>query len=473
MPRKKKQNPVELRIESIAFEGVGIARRNDKVHFVKYAVPGDLVKAVVTRKKKSFNQAQLLEILEESPDRIEPRCKYFGTCGGCSWQNLPYEVQLKWKSIHVKDAFERIGKIIPSEYLPALRSDREFNYRNKMEFSFSANRWLTQSEINSGEKIDDKHFALGLHVPGRYDKVLDIEECHIHDERCNPYLAEIRKKAYELEISAWNTNNNSGFLRELGLRYTKLENGFMVILVTNKVVEENEKKFIEWFGDEFSRNNEIITAIHAINSTNSPVKIESREVLKGEGFIFENILGVKFRISPFSFFQTNSYQLDKFIGKILEFAGLKSHKTIWDLYCGTGSISLPAAKVCGKVIGVELVESSISDAKQNAELNNISNTEFHAADLHAKEIPDLLERLDKPDKIIIDPPRMGMHKNLVEHLLKIEAPEIIYVSCNPSTQARDCGLLSEKYSVEKVMPVDMFPQTYHVEAIAKLVLKNN
>lgn len=469
--KKKIQQIVELEIESIGFEGVAIGRADEIVHFVKYAVPGDKLKAQVFKKKKSFRHCRIVEIYEESKQREKPVCKFFGQCGGCSWQNIKYDEQLRWKKQHVKDALERIGKIEYGELEDTLPAKQIFNYRNKMDFSFGASRWLTADEVTSEGDIAQKDFALGLHVPGRFDKVIDIDVCHIQSEFGNEILETVRKKALELEVKAYNLRSHEGFLRELILRRGIKYNQFMVILVTNIPKEPNENEFLEWYEKEFLVDDRINSGYHSINSTKSPVNIDKLNHLKGNEYITEAILDIDYKISPYSFFQTNPFQLDEFISKILEYADIKDDETVWDLYCGTGSITLPASKNAKKVIGIELVESSIKDARENAKINGVNNVDFYCSDLHEKGIPDLLSKLDRPDTVILDPPRAGIHKNLLNHILEIAPKKVVYVSCNPSTQARDCQILDEKYKLVKIMPVDMFPQTYHIESIALLELK--
>jgi 23S rRNA (uracil1939-C5)-methyltransferase len=474
MSRKKKDKPVlELEIESIAFEGLAVARKDNLVYFVKHAVPGDIVKVRALRKRKGYVQTQLLEVIKKSDLRIEPKCRYYGVCGGCSWQNLSYEEQLSWKKRHVKDAFERIGKVEYGNLYDVLPSPKVFNYRNKMEFSFGASRWLEDKEIAEDGEIINKDFAFGLHIPGRYDKILDIEECHIQPEEGNEILNVFRSKALSLGLTAYRQKEHTGFLRNLVMRTSESYHKMMLILITQSPSSDNEKHYIEWFLNEVPVLFPFVSSlIHAVNDTFSPVAAGEIKEVVGDGYLKEQILDVEFKISPFSFFQTNSRQLNQFIGKIIDTASLSSDSTVWDLYCGTGSITLPVAKRVKKVLGFEMVESSIADAKANAEFNAISNAGFHTLDLHSKDISEMLDSYEKPDMIFIDPPRAGMHKNLINLLLSLDVPEIVYVSCNPSTQARDCAVLAEKYDIKSLQPVDMFPHTYHIENIALLKLKN-
>jgi len=471
--RRNKEKPIiELEIEAIGFEGVAIARKENLVYFVKHAVPGDIVKVRALRKRSNHVQTQLLEVIRPSELRIDPICRHYGVCGGCSWQNLTYSQQLQWKTQHVKDAFDRIGKIEYKKLLPILGSPKQFNYRNKMEFSFGASRWLEEFEINSIDEIESKNFALGLHIPGRYDKILSIDKCHLHLELCNQILDAVRNKSISLNLSAYHQRLHTGFLRNLVFRTSDEYSQLMTILITKSPEIEDENELIEWLFNDFQKEfPQITTIIHAVNDTVSPVaKGEISEII-GTPYITERVMDVDFRISPFSFFQTNSGQLSQFIGRILETAELNENHIVWDLYCGTGSITLPAARKVRKITGIELVESSIIDAKQNTQLNDINYAEFICSDLHTKDIPELLNKLEKPDLVFIDPPRAGMHKNLINHLLTLSIPRMVYVSCNPATQARDCSLLSEKYELSSLQPVDMFPQTYHVENIALLNLK--
>lgn len=471
MSKKRKGMRVELEIESIGAEGVGIAKPNGKAHFVKYAVPGDTIIAEITREKSKFAEARLIEVLKPGESRVEPPCGYFGVCGGCSWQSLAYAAQLEWKRKQVGDSFERIAKIPVAELLPAMGSALEYGYRNKMEFSFSAQRWLTSDEIASGEDFN-RDFALGLHVPGRFDKVLDLNYCLLHPERANEILRSVRQKALELGLSAYHSREHTGFLRNLLIRSGSNYSEFMVALIAQSPRLPEEDEFIEWLAGGFAEQfPEAKSIFLATNDTVSPVAVGYLKLLKGEEIIIEKILGVDFQISPFSFFQTNSRQLDPFVGKIIEFSDLAPGETLWDLYCGAGSITLPASRAVSRAFGVELSESSIADARLNAQRNSITNAEFHRADLHDKQMPELLRSLPAPDVVIIDPPRAGMHENLTRTLLEAAPPRITYVSCNPATQARDCAILAEKYDVGKVMPVDMFPQTHHVESIAQLFRK--
>jgi len=469
MSNRKNKPVIELEIESIGFEGVAVAKLEGKVHFVKGAIPGDLVKVQIKKNKKSYVECHLLEVITPSEKRITARCEHFGTCGGCSWQNLGYADQLYWKKTHVIDALKRLGKIEDVIVHNVMPSAQEFNYRNKMDFSFSASRWLSEDEIKAETDIEDKTFAFGLHIPGRYDKVLNINTCHIQSEFGNRLIKSTRNLTTKFALDCYNTHTHEGFLRSLIVRNSIKKNENMAILVTNKITNDSQIEFIKEF-TAAAKADGATSIFHAINWTVNPVQVNEITLLDGADHIMDEILGINYKISPFSFFQTNSTQLDSFISHILDYADLQKQDIVWDLYCGTGSITLPASRKVDSIYGIELNEGSIEDAKSNATLNNIGNTNFFAANLHDKNIPVLLTTLPKPNKIIVDPPRAGMAENLIRHLLELEAEHIVYVSCNPATQARDLQLLSEKYRTIEVQPVDMFPHTFHIESIAKLEL---
>lgn len=475
---KKKQKPevfIELDVVSAGFNGVSVARSEGMVYFVQGAVPGDRVNAKVLKKKKSYVECKTVEVIIPSPHRIEPICDHFAYCGGCTRQHFEYTEQTKWKALNVVESFTRLHKVAVGEFVEILSSPKIYEYRNKMEFSFSDRRWLTPEEMGDKSReenpIEDKHFALGLHVSGAYDKVLEVNYCHLQTQKANEIFDLTKKLCKDNEITAHNVRSHSGLLRNLVIRYSKLEDNYMVILITNPTEDKTELEFVDLWANVINDLGYVASTIYATKERNSPVKIIEYKTLYGKDYLLEDILGVKFQISPFSFFQTNPIQLDNFIKYILEFSELNSDEILWDLYCGTGSISLPAASSVKKVIGLELVEDSIEDAKKNAKLNNFENTEFYAVDLHTKNLPEIFSKLEKPDNIIIDPPRAGIHNNVIDHLLELEVPKITYVSCNPTTMARDCELLSAKYDIIKIKPVDMFPQTYHIEAIAQLRLK--
>ncbi len=468
----KERKEVEVRIDSIAFEGIAIGRVDGKVYFIKNAVPGDKVIAYINKSKKNYAEGKVKEYIELSTDRTEPKCEYFGECGGCSWQNLDYNHQLYWKNKNVIDAFERIGNFKNLNINDIIGSNQIYYYRNKMEFSFGANRWLRDNEIENKDKIIDKDFALGLHISGRFDKILDINNCEIQNKYANEILKFIKRQALKNSISAYNLKEHKGFLRSLIIRHSLFEDNFLLILVSNEVSNKNEQEFLDNLSIELKVNfSKIKSLIFAINNGKNPVNINSFEVIFGDGYLYEEILGITFKISPFSFFQTNSYQLNSFIGKIIELADVKNEDIVWDLFCGTGSITLPLAKKCKFIYGIEFSEFSVRDAYQNRDLNNITNSEFLSLDLNKKESIYKLKNIQTPDVVILDPPRAGLSKHLIDFLNFMKIKKIVYVSCNPATQARDCNLLSENYILEKLQPFDMFPHTFHIENIALLKLK--
>lgn len=469
----KKNDKIELKIDSLAFGGSSVAKNDGAVFFIKFGVPGDIINALITRRKKNYHEGVIENIITPSPHRIEPKCPYFGVCGGCSWQNINYEEQIEQKKKIVLDSLTRIGKTDIKNIGETIGSPLLFRYRNKMEFSFSASRWLTKDEIsNENLEVKNKNFAFGLHSPGRFDKVLDIACCPLQHERSDEIYKILKLAAENSGCTAYNHKEHTGFFRNFLLRYSFANNELMAMLITNQPETPEDERFLQYYKTEFSKYfKESDTLLHGINATHSPVDVGTVELIKGKGYITEKILDIDFRISPQSFFQTNSSQLDGFIGKIIEIADLKETDVVWDLYCGAGSITLPASGKCQKVIGVELVESAISDAKENASRNNIYNAEFYCEDLHTKQLPNLLPNLPKPDVIIVDPPRAGMHKNIVEHIATIAPEKVIYVSCNPTTQARDLEMLKDLYTVEELIPVDLFPHTYHVESICRLKRK--
>lgn len=467
----KSAEKIQLMIESLAFEGKGIGHHNGKVAFVRNAIPGDVVEVEIVKHKKNYTEGRITRIITPSPKRIIPKCEYFGTCGGCSFQNLVYEEQLRWKQNFVIDAFERIGKIEAPIVHPTLPATNILHYRNKTEFTFGTSRWLTEEEIKSEEGISQKHFALGFHIPERFDKVLDLTHCFLHPEKANRVLQLIRKEVLGRNLPAYNLRTHKGFLRNLMFRFSRFNDEMMVVLLTTSPTSQEEQEFVEWLSSsEFISYPEIDHLVYATNDSFSPTTTGSTIILKGNGFLVENLAGIRFKISPFSFFQVNIEQAEKVVAKVIEYSKGAS-KVIWDLYCGAGTMTLPLAKQSEFVFGLEVSESSVQDAKENAKMNGFHNVAFYAKDLHSKTIGNELRRLEPPDLVVLDPPRSGIHKNLVEALIGILPRRIIYISCNPVTQARDFSFLSNFYNLEEIQPVDMFPQTYHVESIAVLELK--
>lgn len=469
----KKGQEVILQAEAAAFEGGCVARHEGMAVFVSGCVPGDTVRARVSKTRKRHAEARTLELLEPGPGRVEPPCAYFGDCGGCKWQNLLYAEQLRWKRQHVVDSFQRIGGLENVEVRPTIGCPEEYFYRNKMEFSFGDQRWLTAREIASGDEMR-RDFAVGLHVPGRYDRILDVHACWLQSETSNRILNLTRAFALEHELSIYNTHTHAGLLRHLVIRQSRATGEIMVILVTSGDADDVITAYAELLHREIP---EVTTLVQGINRKKAQISFsEELRVLFGPGTITERVAGNAFTISPFSFFQTNSLQAERLYEVALAAAGLTGNETVWDLYCGAGTITLAAARHAGSVLGIELNEGAVIDARLNAGHNGIANVEFVAGDLkdvitqRAVQVrgTDGTPGTGSPDIVITDPPRAGMHEDVVRTLLELGPECISYVSCNPTTQARDCAILAERYTVEYVQPVDMFPQTYHVETVARL-----
>lgn len=480
----KKGDLIELGITGYAFEGKGVAKIIKEVHaqnedpkkfvvFVNGTYPGDKVIAQIGKVRKSYAEARVKELIESSEFRISARCKYFGVCGGCQQQNLNYNQQLRYKEEQVKDIFERIGGLKEFESFPILPSRKEFFYRNKMEYSFARKRWLTESEINSMQEIPDKDFALGLHIPGMYDKVLDIEECFLQSELSNRILNFTRLFFKSRSILVYSTQNHDGFLRNLVIRQSQNSADLMVNLVT---AQENERLFTNYSNSLLKEFPEITTVVNNINLKKAQVAMGDYEIIfHGPGFIQDSIVNWKFRISANSFFQTNTGQAEQLYQAALEFAQLTGGEIVYDLYSGAGTIPIFISKNVIKIFGFESVEPAIADAKRNIELNNIQNFEPILADLNKSFLP-LVENLNlpKPDLLIADPPRSGMNPKTVADILNLKPGKIVYISCNPATQARDIKLLNEGgYKLEKIRPVDMFPHTYHIENVALLKMNES
>jgi 23S rRNA (uracil1939-C5)-methyltransferase len=470
----RKGREYTLTADAAAFEGGCVARFEGMAVFVSGCVPGDTVRALVTKTKSRYAEARTLEVLAPSPSRVTPPCAYFGTCGGCKWQNLAYGEQLRWKRQHVIDAFERIAGLEDVEVRMTVANAEEYWYRNKMEFSFGDQRWLTEDEIASGRELR-RDFALGLHVPGRFDRVLDVERCWLESELSNRVLNATRSFALENGLSIYGTRTHVGLLRNLVIRQSRATGETMIVLVTSDDATETVDRYARFIQVELP---EVTTIVQGINRKKAQIAFsEETRVLHGPGTITERVAGNEFTISPFSFFQTNSLQAERLYEHALEAAEIHESKVVWDLYCGAGTITLAAARRARTALGIELNAVAIDDARANAMRNGIENVEFIAGDL--KEVLEELRateagaatphHLVRPDVVITDPPRAGMHEDVVRRLLELAPERIAYVSCNPTTQARDCAILSEAYRIEYVQPVDMFPQTYHVETVARLV----
>ncbi|MCF8465480.1 MAG: 23S rRNA (uracil(1939)-C(5))-methyltransferase RlmD [Flavobacteriales bacterium] len=468
MGRRNKNVVIEnVTILDIADKGQAVARINDIVTFVKGVVPGDVCTVQIKKKRRSYWEGHVLKITAPSPIRIDAKCKYFGVCGGCKWQNLSYPNQLEFKHKLVKDALQRIGKVSVDAIEPILGSQNVFNYRNKLEFSFSHRRWLTQEEVDSGQVFDDVP-SLGFHVPGRWDKVLDVKECHLQEEPSNGIRNRVRDIAMENNFSYYNLNEQTGFLRNLTIRST-MTNEWMVILSVAEDRPNDIKLILDTLVAEFPQLTSVLYVIN--DKPNDTIADLDIQLHAGNDHIMEEMEGLKFRVGPKSFYQTNGPQAYELYKITREFAGLTGKEVVYDLYTGTGTIAQFVAKQAAKVVGIEYVEPAIADAKLNATMNGIENTSFYAGDMKDVFTQELIDKEGRPDVVITDPPRAGMHPDVIARLNELKPQRIVYVSCNPATQARDVQLLSENYMVKRLRPVDMFPHTHHVESVALLELK--
>jgi len=462
----KKGEITELEIESAAFKGKGVAKKDGLAVFIPNTAPGDLVKARIVKKKKKYREAKLLEIIEPSPKRIEPKCRHALVCGGCTWQFLPYSEQLVIKEQQVRDHVERIAGLSPGIVEPIIGCDQPFYYRNKMEYSFGSRRWLSDEEIRSDDYVDDSAFAAGLHAPGRYDKILNLKECHLQPEFSYKILDFVRSWCISNDIKPFDTYNNEGFIRHLVIRNSHFTEDLMVNIVTFRDEPDIVNRLCSGLIENFP---EITTVINNINDQLNPTAVGRYEhVLYGPGYITDKIGHHSFKIDANAFFQTNTKQAEKLYKVAKELAELSDDELLYDLYCGVGTLTLYLSDQVKRAVGVELIDVAINNAKSNAEDNSVSNTEFLLGDMKDTFNDHMLNKFGKPDCIITDPPRSGMHPDVVSRLGELAVPKLVYVSCNPSTMARDLKELKEHYRVEKVQPVDMFPQTYHIEAVARL-----
>ncbi|WDF54932.1 23S rRNA (uracil(1939)-C(5))-methyltransferase RlmD [Mucilaginibacter sp. KACC 22063] len=450
----------------IAEEGKGVGKSDDFVLFIDKAVPGDVVDAEVYRKKKNFGEAKITALKKASEYRTEPFCEHFGTCGGCKWQHMTYAAQLQFKQKTVADALGRLAKIDVQDMLPIVGSPADRYYRNKLEYTFSDKRWLTDGENRTDEVMDMN--ALGFHIPGRFDKILDVNHCYLQADPSNELRLSIRDFAKQNNISFYNLKRHEGALRNLIIR-TSVTGELMVIVVFAYVSQEEIDKVMSFVEAGFP---EITSLLYIINQKKNDT-IFDQDVLawKGPQYIHEAMNEIRFRIGPKSFYQTNAVQAQRLYEIARDFAGFKGDELVYDLYTGAGTIANFIAGSVKHVVGVEYVPSAIEDAKINSQINEITNTEFYAGDMKDVLDAEFVARHGKPDVIITDPPRAGMHADVVARLMEIEAEKIVYVSCNPATQARDMLVLKEKYDTVKIQPVDMFPHTQHVENVVLLQLR--
>lgn len=444
-----------------------MAKVNELVIFVPYVVPGDVVDLQVKRKKNHYAEAVAVKFHEKSPLRTEPFCSHFGVCGGCKWQCLSYEEQLKYKQKQVFDNLTRIGKVELPEFRPILGSEKTRFYRNKLEFTFSNKRWLTEEEVKQDVKYDQMN-AVGFHIPGAFDKVLAIDKCWLQDDISNQIRNAVRDYAYAHKFPFFNLRTQEGLLRNIMIR-TSSTGELMVVLQCKVTDDEGRRKMeeiLQFMADSFPQITSLMYVIN--NKCNDTIGDLDVEVFKGNDHIFEEMEGLRFKVGPKSFYQTNSEQAYNLYKVAREFAGLTGNELVYDLYTGTGTIANFVARQARKVVGIEYVPEAIEDAKVNSDLNGIDNTLFYAGDMKDILTNDFIAEHGRPDVIITDPPRAGMHNDVIDVILAAEPKRIVYVSCNPATQARDLQLLDGKYKVTAVQPVDMFPHTHHVENVVQL-----
>ncbi len=466
MARNRSKAYNNILITGLADKGYGVGKdETGEVVFVEKAVPGDVVNVFSPRKKKRVRFGVVTDYVSYSPFRVEPFCKHFGQCGGCKYQHLAYEKQLEEKEKMVVQALQRIGKVTPESFEPILPAEPTSLYRNKLEFAFSSKRWLSNEDMHAG--IPFAEDVLGFHISGVYDKILPIDECHLQQEPSNAIRNALLKIGTDQELEFYDLKNHTGFLRNVVIRITTT-NEIMLIVSFAK----NDKKAIKIYLDEVLKQFPQITTLYFCINTkvNDYYADLDMHLYHGKPTIIEMLGEVQFNIGPKSFFQTNTFQANRMFDIVKDYCGLNGTENVYDLYTGLGSIALYVAQFCKQITGIEEIAAAIDDARINADLNKITNAVFYAGDV--KDILDdtFSQKHGKPDVVITDPPRIGMHANVVETLLKLEAPKIVYVSCNPATQARDIQLLSEKYKVIRVRPVDMFPHTYHIESVALLKL---
>ena len=467
--RKKKELPLleKVTITDVAAEGKALAKVNDLVVFVPYVVPGDVVDLQVKRKKNHYAEAVAVKIHEQSPMRVEPFCQHYGVCGGCKWQILPYSEQIKYKQKQVTDNLTRIGKIKLPEVSPILGSEKTMFYRNKLEYTFSNKRWLTSEEVQQNVVYEQMN-AVGFHIPNAFDKVLAIEKCWLQDDISNRIRNAIRDYAYEHGYAFFNLRTQEGMLRNMMVRTSST--GELMVLLQCKITSDAEKRqmleLLQFVGDRFPQITSLLYVIN--NKCNDTIGDLEVEVFKGNDHIFEEMEGLRFKVGPKSFYQTNSEQAYQLYKVAREFAGLTGNELVYDLYTGTGTIANFVSRQAKKVIGIEYVPEAIEDAKVNSEINGIDNTLFYAGDMKDILTQDFITEHGRPDVIITDPPRAGMHNDVIDVILFAAPKRIVYVSCNPATQARDLQLLDGRYKVSAVQPVDMFPHTHHVENVVLL-----
>lgn len=469
MARSRKDLPLieQLTVIDAGAEGNAVARYDNRVVFIPYAAPGDLVDVQVFRKRSSYMEARIVALHKPSEYRIEPRCIHFGLCGGCRWQHMTYQAQLTFKQKQVADAFSRIGHLKFPEIKPILGSTKEFYYRNKLEFTFSNRRWMVEGEVEV-DRSNRNLNGLGFHLPGMHDRILSIDHCYLQPEPSNEIRNWLNQFAKEQGYTFWNVKEWSGFLRNVVIR-TANTGDLMVIVIFGEDNTESIHNIMTALTDRFPQ---ITSAMIIINTKKNDVYSDLPVTLfKGKPYIIEQMESLKYQVGPVSFYQTNSEQAYTLYKVAREYAALTGVENVYDLYTGTGTIANFVAQDAKQVTGIEYVESAVDDAKLNSRINSIANTDFVAGDMAKVFNDEFVAKYGKPDVIITDPPRAGMHASVVEKILELAPTRIVYVSCNPATQARDLALMDEKYSIEAVQPVDMFPHTHHVENVALLIRK--
>lgn len=465
MSRSRKSKPMLLgvTVSDMAAEGKSICRVDDQVVFITGAVPGDVVDIQITKKRSNYCEGFVTRFISYSPVRVEPFCKYFGKCGGCKWQFIPYEKQVEYKEREVLNNLRRLGHVELPESLPILPSEKNEYYRNKLEFTYSNKRWLTPEELADPEVA--KTPGVGFHIPGLFDKVVDITDCHLQAEPSNAIRNWTRDYAFANGLTFYDLRERTGLLRNLTIR-TASTGDIMVIVAFGADEKENIKAMLTALKEQFPEVTSLMYVVNTkANDTITDLDINS---FAGEPYITEQMGDIKFRVGPKSFYQTNSEQAHRLYDVAKEFAGLTGSEVVYDLYTGTGTIANYVARSARKVVGIEYVPEAIEDAKVNSQINDIKNTEFFAGDMKDVLTLDFINAHGKPDVMIVDPPRAGMHPDVVETILKAAPRKVVYVSCNSATQARDLQLMDKQYKVTALRPVDMFPHTHHVESVVLL-----
>lgn len=470
MARKRKNLPTLENVEiiDVVAEGNSIARVDDMVVFIPYGAPGDIVNIKISKKKKSFAEGYITSFQKQSDIRKEPKCEHFGICGGCRWQHLPYEYQLKYKQQQVKDALERIAKVEIPEIKPILGSKNIWEYRNKMEYTFSNKMWLTFEQMKNEDSFADRN-AVGFHISGAFDKVLDIKRCYLQDDFGNQLRLFIKEYGKKHEYTFYDLKAQQGLLRTLMIRIASTGE-IMAVIVFGENDDKKINLLLKAVADKFPQ---ITSLLYVINlKANDTISDQEIITYRGKDYIEEEMEGLRFRVGAKSFYQTNSHQAYELYKVTRTFAELTGDELVYDLYTGTGTIANFVAKQAKRVIGIEYVPEAIEDAKLNSSINDIDNTLFYAGDMKDVLTNEFINKHGHPDVVIVDPPRAGMHPNVVDVILNASPKRIVYVSCNPATQARDLAILDSKYTVKAIQPVDMFPHTHHVENVIKLTLRN-